>query len=133
MSRIVSNNEKCVGCLTCVVTCMDHHFGGDDPNAVSFRRYRALDFPKGLTQYLTESCRHCADAPCIDACPVGAIRRDDSGWTHVDRDTCVGCRVCLRVCPYGSPVFDAQGKSLRCDGCGACVLACPNDALYLEK
>ncbi len=132
MPRILSDNEKCVGCLTCVVTCMDHHYAGDDPNARSLRRYRLFDLPRGLTQYLTESCRHCADAPCIPACPVGAIRRDGNGWTRVDRDCCVGCRCCLNACPYGIPVFDAEGKSLRCDGCTACVRACPNGALRQE-
>ena len=132
MSRIVSDNEKCVGCLACVVTCMDHHYAGDDPNAVSFRTYKAVDLPRGLTQYLTESCRHCPDAPCMDACPVGAISRDAKGWTHVDRDACVGCRACRNACPYGSPVFDAEGKSLRCDGCMACVQVCPNGALRAE-
>ena len=34
MAHIVSDNEKCVGCLACVVSCMDHHFAADDKNAV---------------------------------------------------------------------------------------------------
>ena len=132
MSAIISDDDKCVGCLACVVKCMDHHYAPCDPNAVSYRRYRAVDLAKGLTQYLTESCRHCADAPCIDACPVRAICRGDDGLTRVDRGVCVGCRACLRACPYGSPVFDASGKSLRCDGCAACVQICPNGALRLS-
>ena len=132
MSRIVSESEKCVGCLACVVTCMDHHYAGDDPNAVSCRKYRPFDLARGLTIYLTESCRHCPDAPCIDASPVGAITRDEAGVTHVDREKCVGCRCCLRACPYGMPVFDAAGKSVRCDGCGACVSVCANGALRWE-
>ena len=131
MSHIVSDNDKCVGCLACVVTCMDHHFAADDKNAVSFRRYRGVDLDKGLTQYLTESCRHCADAPCIDACPVSAISRDESGMTRVDRAACVGCRACFHACPYDVPVFDADGKSARCDLCGACVTVCPNGALTM--
>ncbi len=133
MSRIVSDNEKCVGCLACVVTCMDHHYAGSDTRAVSYRKYHAVDLPSGLTQYLTESCRHCPDAPCMDACCVGAITRGADGWTHVDRDACVGCRACLRACPWSLPVFDAEGKSLRCDGCMACVQICPNSALGLAE
>ena len=133
MSRIVSVNDKCVGCLACVVTCMDHHFAADDRNAVSFRKYSAVELGRGLTQYLTESCRHCKDAPCIDACPVNSIRMDEYGQTHVDRDLCVGCRCCLNACPYGLPVFDAEGKSRRCDLCMACVQNCPNGALKLVE
>ena len=95
---------------------------------------RAVDLPRGLTQYLTESCRHCPDAPCMDACCVGAITRGADGWTHVDRDACVGCRACLRACPWSLPVFDPDGKSLRCDGCMACVQICPNGALrFVEE
>ena len=133
MGHIVSDNDRCVGCLACVVTCMDHHFAAEDHNAVSFRTYKAVDLSKGLTQYLTDSFRHCADAPCIDACPVSCISRDDNGWTKVDRDECVGCRACLNACPYALPVFDAEGKSRRCDGCMACVQVCPNGALRLEE
>ena len=129
MSHIACDNDRCVGCLACVVTCMDHHYAADDKIAVSYRRYRSVDLSKGLTQYLTDSCRHCADAPCLDACPVGAVTRDGNGMTRVDRAACVGCRACFNACPFGIPVFDAEGKSLRCDLCGACVTVCPNGAL----
>ena len=132
MSHIRSDSDLCVGCLACVVTCMDHHYAGDDPNAVSYRSYRPTALQRGLTMYLTESCRHCADAPCIAACPVGATTREEGGLTRVDRETCVGCRSCRRACPAGLPVFDAEGKSLRCDLCMACVQVCPNGALRLE-
>ena len=132
MPRIICDNDLCVGCLACVVTCMDHHYDAFDPNAVSFRKHKAADLPRGLTIELTESCRHCADAPCMDACPVGAIKRDACGMTRVERETCVGCGCCLRACPFESPVFDASGKSLRCDLCGACVTVCPNGALRRE-
>ena len=133
MAHIVSDNDRCVGCLACVVSCMDHHYAGEDKNAVSYRTYRPVDLPRGLTQYLTESCRHCQDAPCIDACPVAAITRDAEGMTRVDRAACVGCRACYHACPWNIPVFDAEGKSLRCDLCGACVVVCPNGALSLSK
>lgn len=133
MTHIVSDNEKCVGCLACVVSCMDHHYAGGDKNAVSYRTYKAIDLPKGLTQYLTESCRHCPDAPCMDACPVAAISRDETGMTKVDYDACVGCRACFHACPWGIPVFDTEGKSLRCDLCGACVTVCPNGALSINE
>ena len=46
-----------------------------------------------------------------------------------DPKKCVGCRKCLRACPFGLPVFDAAGKSIRCDGCMACAEICPNGAL----
>ena len=133
MAHIVSDNDRCVGCLACVVSCMDHHYAGEDKNAVSYRTYKAIDLPKGLTQYLTESCRHCPDAPCMDACPVAAITRDETGMTRVDRDECVGCRACYHACPWSIPVFDAEDKSLRCDLCGACVTVCPNGALSISE
>ena len=133
MGHIISDNDRCVGCLACVVSCMDHHYAGADKNAVSYRVYRAAELPKGLTQYLTESCRHCPDAPCMDACPVGAISRDAQGHTRVDRGKCVGCRACRNACPWDIPVFDAEGKSLRCDLCIACVAVCPNGALSISE
>lgn len=135
MSRIVSDNNKCCGCLACVVTCIDHHYDISVDDAVSGRRYSKVTLPGGLTQYFTESCRHCKDAPCIPACPQKALHRDENGFVQVDAEGCIGCGACLGACPFNIPQIAPWGKMVKCDGCRgaapACVLACPNGALKL--
>jgi carbon-monoxide dehydrogenase iron sulfur subunit len=46
-------------------------------------------------------CRHCDDAPCLDACISGAMHRTAEGTVLCDDDRCVGCWMCVMVCPYG--------------------------------
>jgi len=108
--RIVSDNDRCVGCL------------------------RKVTSASGYTKYITESCRHCGKARCIEACPVDAISRTEEGWVVVDRSECIGCRACSAACPFDIPQFDYEGKMFKCDGCGgdpACVKICPNGALSI--
>ena len=51
-------------------------------------------------------------------------------------EKCVGCGVCVEVCPHG--VFDIDaGKALivekdLCMECGACALNCPSDAIEVD-
>ncbi|MFW6115875.1 MAG: 4Fe-4S binding protein [Chloroflexota bacterium] len=50
---------------------------------------------------------------------------------------CMGCGVCVDVCPYGARVIDEREKVARvrpflCDSCGSCVAICPNNASYLQ-
>lgn len=133
--RIDCDINKCSGCLACVVTCTDHHFGKDDKNALPGRIYTKISLPSGVTQYVTESCRHCDDAPCAAACPVGAISSNEDGWVVVDRNICIGCQACLSACPFNIPRFAEDGTMVKCDGCGgnpACVTNCPNGALSIS-
>lgn len=133
--RIVCENEKCTGCLACVVTCLDHHYPADAVGAVSPRRYKKAVQPSGYTKYDTYSCYHCKNAHCVAACPVSAIRQDESGWVLVDRDLCVGCGTCAQACPFHIPQIDRNGKMVKCDGCGGdpnCVKVCPNHALSVQ-
>jgi heterodisulfide reductase subunit A len=53
----------------------------------------------------------------------------------IDENLCVGCGLCVEMCPYGAPeVFDSdKGMKARivealCHGCGTCVAACPQKA-----
>jgi heterodisulfide reductase subunit A len=50
---------------------------------------------------------------------------------------CMGCGVCVDICPYGARYIDERHKVVKirpflCDSCGSCVAICPNDASYLR-
>lgn len=51
----------------------------------------------------------------------------------VDDDICVGCGVCVPMCPFQALKMDDDGKleiiKALCKGCGTCAVACPSGAL----
>jgi len=54
-------------------------------------------------------------------------------FSAIDEEICVGCKICIGVCPYDaiSYVEDKKISSIEetlCKGCGACVAACPSGA-----
>ncbi len=136
---IACKEEECLGCLTCVVACLAQHAAPEAADTPSPR----LHFPRAPQdgQYLTASCRHCADAPCLAACPGGALQRDTRGFVCLADEACTGCQSCLAACPHQVPRFAPNGKLVKCDGCTTrlacglppvCVNACPANALYLS-
>lgn len=46
-------------------------------------------------------CKHCEDAPCLNACTKGAISRIDH-QVIVDAEKCIGCKDCMQACPFGA-------------------------------
>ena len=44
-------------------------------------------------------CKHCEDAPCLNACTKGAISRIDH-QVIVDAEKCIGCKDCMQACPF---------------------------------
>jgi NAD-dependent dihydropyrimidine dehydrogenase PreA subunit len=45
---------------------------------------------------ITDSCIACST--CIDECPSGAIKENDSGC-KIDQEKCDGCGSCAQMCP----------------------------------
>jgi carbon-monoxide dehydrogenase iron sulfur subunit len=122
--------EKCTGCRLCELVCSVKHEGVSNP---ARSRVKVVKWEwEGL--YIPMSCQQCIDAPCQAVCPVKAISRDESlNRVVIDNDVCIGCRMCVAVCPFGAMGFDNQTrKVIKCDFCDGdpqCVRFCEPGAI----
>jgi Fe-S-cluster-containing dehydrogenase component len=71
--------------------------------------------------FLSDVCKHCEEAGCLEACPTGSIVRTEVGSVLVQNDVCNGCGYCVVSCPFGvidrrpQPLPDAGGAFKRAD------------------
>ena len=127
---LMVNHEKCTGCRLCEVVCSVTHDGVSNP---ARSRIKVMKWEsEGL--YIPMTCQQCDDAPCMNVCPVKAISRDeDVGFVTVDQDTCIGCRSCVAICPFGAMNYNVIDKKVfKCDLCGGkpqCVRFCDMKAV----
>ena len=118
MKRIYVNEEYCIGCRLCEIHCLVQHsqskkiikaFREEDPGRClgcwSRKRARCL---------LPCSAATAQKPRCVEACLTGAMHRDESsGAVLCDEDKCVGCWMCVMVCPFGAiqrNMVRAQGR-----------------------
>ena len=104
---------------------------------------------------VTDACRGCLARRCIGVCKKGAITVDANQKVHIDKEKCVECGLCAKVCPYSAIVNHkrpcekackvkaismdenkaAKIDDEKCIACGACVYQCPwgaiNDKSYI--
>jgi heterodisulfide reductase subunit A len=55
----------------------------------------------------------------------------------IDPDVCIGCQVCIGLCPYSAIEYDAHKgvsvvNSAVCKGCGSCAAYCPSGAAKVK-
>ena len=130
-SVLVLDPAVCDGCRACEVACSLKHERECNPMS---SRIRVIREPtKGINTPLT--CVHCEKPICKDVCPVKAIDIDyDTGLVRSpDKIRCIGCKLCLYICPISAPIFSSENgiviKCDLCDGDPACVKFCSRKAI----
>src|SRR5258707_6798322 len=131
----------CIGCKACEVACKEWNevpedglvlsgFSYDNTQALGASTWRHVLFleqpevagPQTADTkdpfrwvFLSDVCKHCANAGCLEACPTGSIVRTEVGSVLVQNDVCNGCGYCVVSCPFGgidrrpAPLHDAGG------------------------
>ena len=120
----------------------------ENPNVIEVIDIACDECPVGGYQ-VTESCRGCIAHRCETACKFGAIYFDRNKRAHIDKEKCVECGACSKVCPYSAIAnskrpcenackvkaitMDANHTAVinndKCIQCGACVYQCPFGAI----
>ena len=94
--------ELCQGCVArpCVSTC----------------KFGAISIKDGKSVIDGDKCKNCGmcmnvcpysaivrlKVPCEDACPVGAITKNEKGHAEIDFDKCISCGACVGACPFAA-------------------------------
>ena len=146
----------CIGCRACQVACKqwnqldagEPEWTGSYQNHAhftdkSFRLVRFIeeaDDKNGVRwNMMSDVCKHCTEAGCLEACPTGAIYRTEYGTVNINQDICNGCRYCIPACPFGVVSFNHDsGTATKCTFCNdrlhnglgpACAKACPTESI----
>lgn len=165
----LTDTTLCIGCKACEVACKqwnqlpmdDFGFTGhsydntSDLGATTWRHVAFVEqFPDGdrtdaytgqLQPFqsnwlmMSDVCKHCVNAGCLEACPTGSIIRTEFDTVVIQQDICNGCGYCVPSCPYGVPLLSATDhKAHKCTLCydrmkddlePACAKACPTDSI----
>jgi formate dehydrogenase iron-sulfur subunit len=152
----------CIGCKACEVACKEWNqlpargdggahlemSGQSYDNTLklsgdSWRHVKFIEqFPEpynGRWLMMSDVCKHCVQAPCLEVCPTGAIIRTEFDTVVIQSDTCNGCRDCIGACPFGViEINHVSHTAQKCTLCydrtsvglePACSKACPTDSI----
>lgn len=143
---IVTDLNRCVGCLACNVACKA--LNGVLPGYFWNRTLRvgpnpkedgSGQFPDVEMYFLTMQCQHCVNPPCVSVCPTQASYIEEDGTVQIKHEDCIGCGACLEACPYGVRFLDDDGLAEKCTMCEQtvsdgglpqCVAQCGGNARF---
>jgi len=165
VTAFLTDATLCIGCKACEVACKEwneipadgmawsglSYDNTQSLGASTWRHVLFLEQPLAAGPqrtdtkdplrwvFLSDVCKHCANAGCLEACPTGSIVRTEVGSVFVQKDVCNGCGYCVVTCPFG--VIDRRpedGRAFKCTFCydrqkagliPACAKACPTQSI----
>ncbi len=132
MKRLFIDLDTCSKCGECEACCGYFYHAGANRGVTSLREYATFAL----------FCRHCEDAPCVNACYHDALeRQEEDGHLKRYMMLCTSCKCCTIACPFGTilPDFIPYLDS-RCDFCigrgdeaPLCVSTCPENAVEIRE
>lgn len=156
---LFTDTTVCIGCKACEVACKQWNQLPEDGMSFSGMSYdntvdlggstwRHVEFIERMNGnfswlMLSDVCKHCQRAGCLEACPTGSIIRTEFDTVYVQPDICNGCGYCVVACPFG--VIDRledDGRAWKCTLCydrlkdelePACAKACPTDSIIFGE
>jgi formate dehydrogenase iron-sulfur subunit len=156
-----TDTTVCIGCKACEVACKEWNQlsskdGGknvlsgqsyDNTRKLDGEHWRHVKFIEQFSEDRSEArwlmmsdvCKHCVKAGCLEVCPTGAIFRTEFDTVVIQSDACIGCRACIPACPFGvigiNPVTHTAQKCTLCYDrmvvgmTPACAQACPTASI----
>ena len=163
-----TDTTVCIGCKACQVACHQWNDlpaqgteGGrtslpllsgdsyDNTRSLSAVNWRHVKFIEQFSAdpnrseaawlMMSDVCKHCVDAPCLEVCPTGAIMRTEFDTVYIQEPVCNGCRDCVAACPFGVIHMSEQKHvAQKCTFCydrlkmglaPACAQACPTQSI----
>jgi Fe-S-cluster-containing dehydrogenase component/formate-dependent nitrite reductase membrane component NrfD len=135
------DQTRCIGCHACTTACKSEN---EVPLSVTRTYVKYVDvgrFPQTRRAYQVTRCNQCEAAPCVAACPTGAMFKRADGIVDFDKSICIGCKACMAACPYDAIFINPEDHSAeKCNFCAhridrglepACVVVCPTEALLV--
>jgi formate dehydrogenase iron-sulfur subunit len=156
-----TDTTVCIGCKACEVACKEWNqlpaTGGgaatlsgdsyDNTRRLDGTHWRHVKFVEQFTPdrsqgrwlLMSDVCKHCVRAGCLEVCPTGAIIRTEFDTVVIQSDACNGCRDCIAACPFGViEINPVSGTAQKCTLCydrlqaglvPACAKACPTASI----
>jgi formate dehydrogenase iron-sulfur subunit len=161
-----TDTTLCIGCKACEVACKEWNqlpaelgpngqtlpmsgMSYDNTVSLSGTTFRHVKFVEqfdvsdpnrvgGRWLMMSDVCKHCVQAGCLEVCPTGAITRTEFDTVYIQQDVCNGCRYCVAGCPFGVIEMNDKGVAGKCTFCydrleagltPACAQACPTASI----
>ena len=156
-----TDTTVCIGCKACEVACKEwngiastngglntlsgdsydntRRLDGEHWRHVKFIEQFGEDRTGGRWLMMSDVCKHCVHAGCLEVCPTGAIIRTEFDTVVIQSDVCNGCRDCIGACPFGViDINPVNNTAMKCTLCydrmqngltPACAQACPTASI----
>ncbi len=166
-----TDTTLCIGCKACEVACKEWNVlpaeemklsgnSYDNTGSLGATTWRHVSFIEKISDVesepvtemppfqsnwlmLSDVCKHCENAACLEACPTGALFRTEFDTVVVQQDICNGCGYCVPACPFGVVAINkVDGKAHKCTLCydrlkgglePACAKSCPTNSIQFGE